>query len=757
MRGATVQGNQASNPIFATGGLVESGGVTGSAGRGATAGGFASGGRLSAIGGSSAAGSLPTGGKTVGGVNAGGAAASGGAPSVDKASSGGSSQATAGGRAVGGGKAPGGASAEGAIPEGGQASGGASFVSSTATGGAATPAAVTGGVDAGGGGSVPASKCGVNSGLATGKLQMEDLCRGLVAVHSGNNNFLSWRLMGYEPFDTGFNVYRDGSKVNDAPITDSTNYVDSGAAASATYTVRAIIDGQEQGDSSETRTGEAPTPTWTQDYLAISLEAPANSYTAGDAIPGDLDGDGQYELVLKWDPADQQDNANPGVTSNVYLDGLELDGTRLWRIDLGRNIRAGAHYTQPVVYDLDGDGKSEVVVKTAPGTQDATGKNLSLGPAANDDDSADYRGAKGTILTGPEYLTVFSGDKGTELATVNFEVARGRVDDWGDNYGNRSDRFLSSAAIVSDTGTGQDTSGRPVALMGRGYYERATVTAWAWRDGELTRVWTADSDQGTAHAGQGAHSMAVANVDDDLGHEIIFGSSTIDSNGTRKCSTGFGHGDALHVGDLVPSRAGLEVFMPHEDAAQPSWDVHDANTCTVIAKGDVTGKDTGRGAADDITPKNSGGEVWVNNAGLFSAADKSDVGSQPGSCNFLIWWDGDESRELLDGNEVTQYDGEGSGFTATGCSSINGTKSTPNLSADLLGDWREEVVFLCGGSLRIYTTTQPTTRRIYTLMHDPQYRMQVSSEQTAYNQPPHPSFHIGDGMKDPPRPDIHVK
>jgi hypothetical protein len=310
---------------------------------------------------------------------------------------------------------------------------------------------------------------------------MENLCRGVVAVRVGSNNFVSWRLFGYEPDSIAFNVYRGSTKVNASPITDSTNTVDTGAPANATYTVRAVVDGVEQGAS------EAAT-TWAQNYLEIPLQAPSG-YTPGDASAGDLDGDGHYDLVVKWENS-PQDNANAGVTGQPKLEGVTLGGKSLWRIDLGRNIREGAHYTQFMVYDLDGDGDSELVVKTAPGTRDGTGAFLKAGPAANDDDNADYRNDDGYILTGPEYLTVFDGRTGAELVTVNFEIARGNVSSWGDDYGNRVDRFLGAVAFVG-------ADGRPSVLMARGYYTRSTITAWNFRDGKLTRLWTSDSNANT--------------------------------------------------------------------------------------------------------------------------------------------------------------------------------------------------------------------------------------------------------------------
>lgn len=615
----------------------------------------------------------------------------------------------------------------------------------------ASTTSVSTGTATGGASSTPAS-CGVTPSLAKGSVQMENLCRGLVAARSGSANFLSWRLMGYEDPETGFNVYRDGTKVNSEPITDSTNYLDSGAPATATYTVRAVVAGAEQGDSSISRSNAAATATLAQNYLTINLTTPTG-YTAGDASPGDLDGDGQYELVVK-EQQSPQDPSNDGVTGQPKFAAYRLDGKFLWRVDLGVNIRESEHTTPFVVYDLDGDGSAELVVKTAPGTKDGTGAYLKTGPAANDDDKKDCRNSAGRILGGcGEYLTVFSGKDGAELATINYHASY-ESGAWGDTYGNRSDRYNASVAFLDDTG-------RPSAVMQRGYYARTTFGAYNYRDGKLTLVWTFDSatSGNSAYGGKGTHSMMVADVDGDDRQEIIPGSITLSPDGKGICTTaGGGHGDALHIGDFVPSRPGLEVFQPTEASGAPAYIMRDAKTCEIIFKGpNSTEEGPGRGAADDISPKNPGGEAWVNSAGLFSATNGTNVGTNPSSCNFLIWWDGDESRELLNGNSVSQYDGAGQGFTATGCSSINGTKSVPTLTADLLGDWREEVVFLCGTNLRVYTTTQTTSRRIYTLMHDPQYRANVSAQNATYNQPPHTSFHIGDGMKAPPRPNISVR
>jgi rhamnogalacturonan endolyase len=654
-----------------------------------------------------------------------------------------------------GGNAP--SSGAGGLATGGANGGGTGGASGATAGGAGaggSGTAGTGGSGAGAGGQGGAGNpagCGVEPTLATGKLQMENLCRGVVAVRSGSNNFVSWRLLGYEAPDTGFNVYRGGVKVNDAAIVASTNYLDMGAPADATYTVRAVVGGVEKADSSRSRADARPASTWAQNYLEITLQT-TDTYRAVDTSPGDLDGDGEYELVVKEENS-PRDSSQDGRTGQPKFAAYKLDGTFLWRVDLGINIRESEHVTPFLVYDLDGDGSAELVAKTAPGTKDGTGAFLRTGPAANDDDDADYRNAAGKIVSGPEYLTVFSGRDGAELASIPYHAPYSSGS-FGDNTGNRSDRYNASVAFLDD-------SGRPSAVMQRGYYARMTFGAYRYRDKQLSLTWTFDSSASgnSDYAGMGVHSLMVADGDGDGLQEIIPGGATIGPDGKGVCAVDFyAHGDAIHVGDLDPARAGLEVFQICEGTGVPAYYVRDARTCEVLVRGsNNTEEGPARGAADDISPASPGAELWGSGFGLLSAEDGSNVGAAPNQANFLIWWDGDESRELLNGNAVSQYDGQGEGFTATGCSSINGSKSVPNLSADLFGDWREEVVFSCGGKLRIYTTTQPTQRRIHTLMHDPQYRMNVTSQNASYNQPPHTSFHIGSGMKAPPRPNILVR
>jgi rhamnogalacturonan endolyase len=589
---------------------------------------------------------------------------------------------------------------------------------------------------------------------AAGVRVMENLDRGVVAVRTSSSQvYVGWRMLGTEwGQNIGYNVYRNGIKITSSPITASTNYVDS-FATDGVYGVSAVIDGVEGAVSKSVNV-------WNTNYLSIPLQIPegvttpdgvTSSYRANDCSVGDLDGDGEYEIVVKWDPSNSQDNSISGYTGNVYLDAYKLDGTFLWRIDLGINIRAGAHYTQFMVYDLDSDGKAEVACKTAPYTKDGLGNTVLLGS----DTLTDYRNTSGYILSGPEYLTVFNGQTGAAMATTNYNPPRGTVSSWGDSYGNRVDRFLACVAYLDGV--------HPSLVMCRGYYTRAVLAAWDWRDGQLTQRWVFDSNNSgySSYAGQGCHSLSVAEVDEDGKDEIIYGACAIDDNGAGLYNTGLGHGDALHVSDMDPDRPGLEVWQCHESSPYGA-SFRDAKTGEVIFRYQATA-DTGRACAGDITSGSRGYEMWAAGSFLYSCTGAT-LGSGPSPKNFMSWWDGDLLREFLDGSDnskvttapvISKYGGS-TLLSASGCYSNNTTKATPCLSGDILGDWREEVIFRTSDNtaLRIYTTTAVTTHRLYTLMHDCQYREAIAWQNVAYNQPPHPSFYLGDGMSPPPTPQI---
>ncbi|MGI5193638.1 rhamnogalacturonan lyase [Streptomyces sp. CA-288835] len=585
----------------------------------------------------------------------------------------------------------------------------------------------------------------VTSAEAAVARQVEGLDRGVVSVHTGSGNLVSWRWLGTDPGNVSFNVYRGDTKVNSSPITGSTNYFHSGAPNSADYRVRAIVDGAEQGFSEHAiqfRSG----------YKDVPITPPAGgsgyTYEANDASVGDLDGDGALDFVLKWQPTNAKDNSQSGVTGNTIVDGIKMDGTRLWRIDLGRNIRSGAHYTQFQVYDYDGDGKAEVAMKTADGTRDGTG--AVIGSA-----SADHRNSGGYVLSAPEFLTMFNGQTGKAMQTVDYVPARGNVASWGDSYGNRVDRFLAGTAYLDGE--------RPSLIMARGYYTRSVIAAWDWRDGKFTRRWTFDTNSSTntgkGYDGQGNHSLSIADVDADGKDEIVYGAMTVDDNGHGLWTTKLGHGDAGHVGDLNPSRSGLEYFKVSEDSSKPGSWMADARTGQILWQ-TASGSDNGRGVSADIHAGSAGAESWSAADTTLRSAGGASLGREPSSINFVNWWDGDTTRELLDGTRIDKYGTSGDTRLLTGASvaSNNGTKATPALSGDILGDWREEVVWRTADSraLRIYSTPHQTSTKITTLLHDPMYRVALAWQNTAYNQPPHPSFHIGSGMATAPRPTVYT-
>jgi rhamnogalacturonan endolyase len=558
---------------------------------------------------------------------------------------------------------------------------------------------------------------------------MEKLSRGVIAVNQGDGKvYVGWRMFGTDPDTIAFNLYRTTEsgkpiKLNSEPLTSSTNFVDARADLSKTnsWFVRPVVKGKEQ-EASKSFTLEANAPV--RQYLSIPLQTP-QGYTPNDASVGDLDGDGEYEIVIHM-AGRGRDNASPGLTDPPILQAYKLDGTLLWTINLGRNIREGAHYTQFIVYDLDGDGKAEIACKTADGSVDGKGKVIG-------DANKDWRFLTptndpkyGKILEGPEYLTIFDGLTGAALATTDYIPPRGDISAWGgvggngknDNNGNRADRFLACVAYLDGV--------RPSLVMARGYYGRTVLAAWDWRAGKLTSRWVFDTDKGyPSFAGQGNHNLSVADVDGDGKDEIIYGSMCVDDNGKGLYSTGLRHGDAIHVSDLDPARPGLEVYGIHEieeGTKGPGTALYDVQSGKILWTGDQD-RDVGRGLAADIDPRHLGDEIWGGSEGLKTCKGEK-VGAAPRSVNFAIWWDGDLLREILDRNLISKWDWEkgtlNTIFTAEGCSSNNGTKATPALSADLFGDWREEVAFKTTDNkeLRIFTTTIPTNYRFYTLMHD---------------------------------------
>ncbi len=637
------------------------------------------------------------------------------------------------------------------------------------------------------------SACLFLAGSVQAQRKMENLGRGVVAARtSGSQVYVGWRLLATDPEGVTFNVYRNNVKITPSPVA-VTNLVDNTRENNTKYAVHAVIDGVEQK-------APAAVSTWSNPYLTIPLQVPAGgttppysfkvinasgdvvddqqhpngqsyTYSPNDASVGDLDGDGEYEIVVKWYPSNARDNSQGGFTGNTYLDAYKMDGTHMWRIDLGKNIRSGAHYTQFIVYDLDSDGKAEIAVKTAPNTKDGTGNYLSMGPAANDDDEADYRtggGWPGFITSGPEYLTIFNGETGAEMATTEYVPDRAPADGWGNTRDNtnRVDRFLA--------GVGYFDGVNPSLLMARGYYGRSVLVAWDWRNGALTERWKFDTnDAGNeAYAGQGYHSLSIADLDGDGKDEVFYGSMAVDHNGARLWNTGLGHGDAMHVTDLDPDRPGLESWTSHE--CEPCYRgqglrFRDAATGEELWGVETTG-DIGRAMAADIDPAHDGYEMWGSAGGLYNTKGDLISTKKPGAMNFGIWWDADLQRELFDGSGSNRHGTifkwnpsteaqtpilEGSRFNAV---TNNGSKATPALTGDILGDWREEVILRTqdNRNLIIFSPVFESPYSLYTLMHDPMYRVAVAWQNVAYNQPPYPSYYLGTGMdtENPPRTEI---
>lgn len=631
--------------------------------------------------------------------------------------------------------------------------------------------------------------------------QMEKLDRGLIALSnsSGGGKFVSWRFLGTDdPARTTFNLKRNGVVIKEGLTV--TNYKDTGGNNSSEYIVETVVDGKVVETS-------APVKAWENVWLKLPLDRPAGgttesgdyTYSPNDCSVGDVDGDGQYEVFVKWDPSNSKDNSQDGYTGNVIIDCYKLDGTRLWRIDLGRNIRAGAHYTQYMVYDFDGDGKAEMMCKTAPGSKDGVGSYVNQ--AATDanikaaSNTKSWLVSGGRINGGHEYLTVFNGETGAAIHTIaynpnrnakselseasgtyNWDTRSGKSDKG--NYGNRGERYLAAVAYLDGP------EGKASGIFCRGYYTYAYIWAVDFDGQKLIPRWLHRSDANNQYSvvtydkqgagttrsytpsaatsgsgsrtmfGNGNHNMTVGDVDGDGCDEIIWGSAALDNDGKLLYATGFGHGDAIHMGKMIPGREGMQVFEVHEEKGTYAWDLHDAATGEVLHKGGPEGVDNGRGIAAQLT--NKSGEWWFSSANAReqrSAVTGETASEKSASMNFRVYWDGTVQDALLDGNKIDKYNSSSNSFDRLvtfsdlgPSSTCNSTKNTPNLSADILGDWREEVILYTVTDnetyLGIYSTNTATDYRLPTLMHDHTYRMGICWQNTAYNQPPHIGYNL---------------
>ncbi len=590
--------------------------------------------------------------------------------------------------------------------------------------------------------------------------KMEYLDRGLVAVETSGGVFLSWRILGYEWEGVTYNLYRDGSKVNSEPLSVS-NYTDASGTSTSEYYVKAIVNGEEQ------EAGKTITPLANQ-YLEIAVkERPVSTavqYEINDATAADLDGDGEYEIIIKRLYQDWTVEA-PYYT---YFEAYKLNGDLLWEINVGPNIMSSSGVEINIAaFDLDEDGKAEVFLRTSEGT--IFGDGSKIGDTDNDGITnyrySVYQSANMQYITrGPEFLSLVDGETGAELDRVdfiprypgtNYPTDNQYSAYWGDSYGHRSNKFFFGAPYLDGK--------HPSIFIGRGIYTRTMMAAYDVVNKELVQRWSFSTDDYPTYYGQGNHNYTIADVDMDGRDEIVYGSMTVDDNGEGLYSTQLGHGDALHVGDLDPYRKGTEVFKCLEDSPDFGTALYDGATGQILIH-DILGRDCGRCMAANISDEVKGATLWGSTT-MFSASTREAVSVQGNSVNFRIYWDGDLLEELLDhnwngagGEGVIQKSGSGNIFTATGTNSCNWTKGTPTLQADLFGDWREEVIWRTSddSKFRIYTTVDPTIYRNYTLMHDHQYRQAICWQMCGYNQPPHVSYFLGkaEGITVPPPPTL---
>ena len=577
---------------------------------------------------------------------------------------------------------------------------------------------------------------------------VENLDRGISAINTGSGMMVSWRFLADDSDNSIFKLYRNNALIYTSNAGNATCYLDKDGKSTDTYKVETVESATVvSSDTCAMQSGS--------NYLEVKLDVPKAqtsgiTYSPNDCTVGDVDGDGQYELFVKWDPSNSKDNSQKGKTDKVFIDCYKIDGTKLWRIDLGVNIRAGAHYTQMLVADYDMDGLAEMVCKTADGTVDGVGNVIG-------DSSKDYRNSNGYILSGPEYYTLFEGSTGKALDTVDYNPGRGTVSKWGDSYGNRVDRFLGAVAYLDGV--------KPSAVTVRGYYTRMTACAYDVVNKKLVQKWYFDTgnDKTKPGYGDGNHNCMPADVDNDGKQEIVLGATCLDDDGSVLWCLNTGHGDAMHLGDLLPDRNGLELWICHEDKPYGVSLVDASNGKTIFHNdGDA---DTGRCCAANVWAGNDGAEFWGLGNDVFDGSGNTLSCRRP-AVNFLSYWDGDLEREILDGYTdkpatISKMKNDGTLTTilsTDGAYTCNTTKGTPCLSADIFGDWREELIVRASDSksLRIYCTPYETDYRITTLMHDPQYRNQVAGQNISYNQPPHTSFYLASNYKLPERPNVSV-
>ncbi len=572
--------------------------------------------------------------------------------------------------------------------------------------------------------------------------------RGFIIAKNNNGALLSWKTLTKDNDKTTFKLYKNNKLLKIFDNNEPTNYFDTNYIGKDIFILK-IYNDKKVVDIIEPEIVFQKMKNGNNgSYFDIPINMPKPvfmpngelaTYTPNDVVAYDVDNDGMYEFIVKWNPTNSKDNSISGYTGNVYIDCYKFNGKRLWHIDMGKNIRAGAGYTQMLVYDYDNDKKAEVIIKTADGTIDNFGNVIG-------NNFIDNRNNEGFITKGNEYLSLFDGTNGKVLNTIYYYPKRGDVNDWGDRIGNRADRFLASTAYLDGE--------NPSAILIRGIYTRIVVISYNVVNKKLELNWTFDTNETKNKSAEGNanHQVMPADVDNDGKDEIVLGSLVLDDNGEILHNTTLGHGDALHVGDFDKENEGLEIFMCHEDK-DFGISLRDGNTGKILFR-DKGPLDTGRCIIDNIIGNNNVTEmvgshnlVLFNNKGTIVSnwkKDNKDLSIKPGyGINFLVYWDESLERELLDDIQIKRY-GEKPLFIGENIKSINGTKSNPSLSADLFGDFREEVIFPTkdNKNLRIYTTTIYSNNKVNSLMENRQYKLQVLLQNIGYNQPPHLDYYL---------------